>query len=110
MAGEETAADGEHGAGEHGAGQHGAGQHGAGQHGGARPATGDPRVDSALSRLDELAALPVTEHPPVFDDVHRRLADILDELDTGQLADAPGAEASGNSATGAAGGAPGPGR
>ncbi len=47
-----------------------------------RPATGEPRVDAALARLDELAARPVTEHRAVFEDVHRRLRDVLGELDT----------------------------
>jgi hypothetical protein len=46
-----------------------------------RPATGEPRVDAALARLDELAARPVTEHRAVFEDVHRRLRDVLGELD-----------------------------
>jgi hypothetical protein len=45
-------------------------------------ATGEPRVDAALARLDELAGRPVTEHRPVFEDVHRRLRDVLGELDT----------------------------
>jgi len=49
-----------------------------------RPATGEPRVDAALERLDELERLPVTEHRAVFEDVHRRLRDVLGELDTGQ--------------------------
>jgi hypothetical protein len=47
-----------------------------------RPATGEPRVDAALARLAELAARPVTEHRAVFEDVHRRLRDVLGELDT----------------------------
>jgi hypothetical protein len=47
-----------------------------------RPATGEPRVDAALARLDELAGRPVTEHRAIFDDVHRRLKDVLGELDT----------------------------
>ena len=51
---------------------------------GERPATGEPRVDAALARLDELEGLPVTEHRAVFEDVHRRLRDVLGELDTGQ--------------------------
>jgi hypothetical protein len=54
-----------------------------------RPATGDPRVDEALGRLDELAGLPVTEHPPVFEHVHARLAEALGDLDPG-AADEPG--------------------
>jgi hypothetical protein len=49
-----------------------------------RPATGEPRVDAALARLDELAGRPVTEHRAVFDDVHRRLREVLGELDTRQ--------------------------
>jgi hypothetical protein len=47
-------------------------------------ATGEPRVDAALARLDELEGLPVSEHHAVFEDVHRRLRDVLGELDTGQ--------------------------
>src|SRR5260221_10762340 len=49
-----------------------------------RPATGEPRVDATLARLDELEGLPVTEHRAVFEDVHRRVRDVLRELDTGQ--------------------------
>ena len=51
---------------------------------GRRLATGEPRVDAALARLDELDGLPVTEHRAVFEDVQRRLRDVLGELDTGQ--------------------------
>jgi hypothetical protein len=47
-----------------------------------RPATGEPRVDAALARLDELAGRPVAEHRAVFEDVHRRLRDVLGELDS----------------------------
>ncbi len=60
-----------------------------------RPATGEPRVDAALARLDELAGRPVTEHRAIFEDVHRRLRDVLGELDTReppQPRDAMGAE------------------
>src|SRR5690348_8592866 len=32
----------------------------------ARPATGDPRVDDAVARLDDLDGLPITEHLAVF--------------------------------------------
>jgi hypothetical protein len=49
-----------------------------------RPTTGEPRVDAALARLDELEGLPVTEHRAVFEDVHQRLTDVLGELDTGR--------------------------
>jgi hypothetical protein len=48
---------------------------------GQRPATGEPRVDAALARLDELAGRPVTEHRAIFEEVHRRLRDVLGELD-----------------------------
>ena len=64
---------------------------------GQRPATGEPRVDAALARLDELAGRPVTEHRAIFEDVHRRLRDVLGDLDTreqnsGEQAAAAGAE------------------
>jgi hypothetical protein len=49
-----------------------------------RPTTWEPRVDAALARLDELEALPVTEHRAVFENVHQRLTDVLGELDTGR--------------------------
>jgi hypothetical protein len=49
---------------------------------GPRPKTGEPRVDAAVARLDELAGSPVTEHRAIFEDVHRRLRDVLGELDT----------------------------
>jgi hypothetical protein len=49
-----------------------------------RPATGEPRVDAALAGLGELEGLPVSEHRAVFEDVLRRLRDVLGELDTGQ--------------------------
>jgi hypothetical protein len=62
-----------------------------------RPATGEPRVDAALARLDELSGRPVTEHRAIFEDVHRRLRDVLGELDTreqgsGEQAAGAGAE------------------
>ena len=60
---------------------------------GERPATGDPRVDAALARLGELAARPVTEHRAIFEDVHRRLRDVLGELDTREPDQAPAAGA-----------------
>jgi hypothetical protein len=53
-----------------------------GEPGEQRSATGEPRVDAALARLDELAGRPVTEHRAIFEDVHRRLKDVLGELDT----------------------------
>ena len=48
-----------------------------------RPATGESKVDEALATLDELAELPVAEHPAVFEQVHRQLRDVLGELDSG---------------------------
>ncbi len=48
-----------------------------------QPLTGEPRVDAALARLDELPDLPVTEHRAVFEHVHRSLTDVLGELDAG---------------------------
>lgn len=48
-----------------------------------RPPTGDPRVDQALRRLDGLADLPVSEHPPVFERIHGQLVEVLGELRSG---------------------------
>jgi hypothetical protein len=48
-----------------------------------RQVTGEPRVDRALTRLDELAGLQVSEHPAVFEDVHASLRAVLGELDLG---------------------------
>jgi hypothetical protein len=59
----------------------------AGQPDGERPATGEPRVDAALAMLDELDELPVAEHARVFDEVHRRLEDVLGELGSGAAAE-----------------------
>ena len=47
----------------------------------ARPSTGDARVDDAVARLDDLAALPVAEHVAVFEYVHERLTEALGDLD-----------------------------
>jgi len=49
-----------------------------------RPTTGEARVDAALARLDELSGRPVAEHGAVFEDLHRRLREVLGELDAGQ--------------------------
>ena len=43
-------------------------------------ATGEPRVDAALRDLGALRARPVSEHPPVFEQVHGRLVEVLGEL------------------------------
>lgn len=50
--------------------------------------TGEPRVDETLHRLDELAELPVTEHPAVFERVHSQLVEVLGELRSGSDASA----------------------
>ncbi|MEY3408060.1 MAG: hypothetical protein RL038_1121 [Actinomycetota bacterium] len=42
-------------------------------------ATGELSVDAALERLADVNDLPVVEHLEVFDDVHRRLQDVLSE-------------------------------
>jgi hypothetical protein len=47
----------------------------------ARPSTGDPRVDDAVARLDDLAGLPITEHLAVLEYVHERLTEALGDLD-----------------------------
>lgn len=63
----------------------------------ARPATGDPRVDDAVARLDDLAGLPLAEHLAVFEYVHERLTEALGDLDVhapagaGDQSHAPGA-------------------
>ena len=46
-----------------------------------RVSTGDPRVDDAVARLDDLAGLPVAEHLAVFEYVHERLTEALGDLD-----------------------------
>lgn len=47
----------------------------------ARPETGEPRVDAALTLLDRLTELPVTEHAAVFERVHAELTAVLGQLD-----------------------------
>jgi hypothetical protein len=59
-----------------------------------RQATGEPRVDDALRRLGELTELPVSDHPAVFERVHARLSDVLDELDSPAAAGAQGRQGS----------------
>jgi hypothetical protein len=54
-----------------------------------RPATGDSRVDEAVSQLEDLAGLPVAEHPAVFERVHQRLTDALGDAGAAERA-APG--------------------
>lgn len=49
----------------------------------ARAASGDPRVDHALTGLDGLADLPVSEHPAVFERIHGQLVEVLGELRSG---------------------------
>jgi hypothetical protein len=56
--------------------------------------TGDERVDAALSRFAELTAAPVADHVEVFEDVQRRLQDVLASVDHEEQAE-PAAPASG---------------
>ncbi len=44
-------------------------------------ATGDARVDDALQRLDDLAALSLPEHVAVFEHIHAELTAALGTLD-----------------------------
>ena len=41
------------------------------------PGPGDPRVDAALRRAAELTATSPTEHVEIYEDVHRRLQEVL---------------------------------
>jgi hypothetical protein len=43
--------------------------------------TGDERVDAALAGLAALDEAPLTGHPEIFQDVHRRLQDALTGID-----------------------------
>ena len=50
-------------------------------------------MDEAVSQLEELAGLPVAEHPAVFERVHRRLTEALGDAGAGERAvpdDSPG--------------------
>ena len=71
---------------------------------GARPSTGDIRVDEAVARLADLAELPVAEHPAVFEYVHERLTEALGDLD---VRDPAGPDGSGGTG-GPGGNRPGP--
>src|SRR5258708_19809488 len=42
-----------------------------------RPTTGEPRVDAALARLDDLEGLPLTQHPPPSEHSHPPPTDLL---------------------------------
>jgi hypothetical protein len=60
---------------------------------GPRPATGDSRVDEAVSELDDLAGLPVADHPAIFERVHQRLTEALGDAGARERAvpaDGPG--------------------
>ncbi len=46
------------------------------------PRTGDARVDEATAALSELDALPVSDHVDRYTDVHGRLHDILNGVDS----------------------------
>jgi hypothetical protein len=42
--------------------------------------TGDARVDQAVAALDGLAGRPPEEHAAVFEDIHGKLRQVLNEL------------------------------
>jgi hypothetical protein len=46
--------------------------------------SGDPKVDSALARLADLDEAPLSGHPAIFEEVHRRLQDALAGTDEAQ--------------------------
>lgn len=39
--------------------------------------TGDARIDAALDRMRDVSQLPTSEHVEVFEEVHRRMQDLL---------------------------------
>ncbi len=47
----------------------------------AEQTTGEPRVDAALKLLERLPGLPVSDHPELFEQVHARLSEVLDEAE-----------------------------
>lgn len=57
----------------------------------AEQTTGEPRVDAALKLLERLPGLPVSDHPELFEQVHARLSEVLDELESGSGAAGPAA-------------------
>ncbi|MPZ60454.1 MAG: hypothetical protein GEU93_03985 [Propionibacteriales bacterium] len=54
---------------------------------------GDPRVDDAVRRLDELAERPVRDHVEVFEDIHERFRDALADPSSGDPVEAATADA-----------------
>lgn len=49
--------------------------------GGGHAGTGVPAADAAMERLRAVESAPLEDHVEIFDDVHRRLAEGLAELD-----------------------------
>lgn len=47
----------------------------------ALESTGDERVDTALAVLDRLDRAPIVEHVAIYDEVQRRLHDVLADVD-----------------------------
>jgi hypothetical protein len=71
------------------------GDHDAGSHDREPPAeeravTGEPRVDGALGTMANLAELPVSEHPLVFERIHGQLVEVLGDIRSGPDPAAPG--------------------
>jgi hypothetical protein len=60
----------------------------------AAAGTGEPRVDAALNRLNELADLGIHDHPAVFERVHAELSEVLGELEPDADEHQPGLAAS----------------
>ena len=48
--------------------------------------TGEPQVDEALRKLDDLAGRPLNEHPAVFEQIHGALTGALGTLDSAATA------------------------
>ena len=51
--------------------------------------TGDPRVDEAVARLNQLDDAPLEEHPVILGRIHDRLREVLGELSPGDTQRAP---------------------
>ena len=55
-----------------------------------RAVTGEPRVDRVLRTLADIAELPLSEHPLVFERIHGQLVEVLGELRSGPDSSPPG--------------------
>jgi hypothetical protein len=57
--------------------------------------TGDERVDAAMTRFEALTAVPVADHVEIFEDVQRRLQDVLASVDNEETPEAASGQPSG---------------